>query len=406
MLSVKREHYISIKKAMPMKNWIKIAGLLLFSLPIAAQAEDFTYTTNNGAITITKYIGLGGDVTIPGTIEGLPVSVIGDSAFLNYTNLTSITIGASITNIGNSAFGFCTSLMTITVATSNSAYSSIDGVLLNKSQTTLILCPEGKTGTYTSPDSVTNIMDWAFSFCSALTSITISDSVTSIGYGAFSYCTSLSDVTIGNSVASIGIKAFMWCTSLTNVMIGKNVTSIGHSAFWYCESLTNVTIPDSVTSINGLTFSHCEQLVTVSIGNSVTNIGNSAFASCTRLMEVYFQDNAPSIGAGVFTFTTKATVYYLPGTTGWETTFGERPTVLWNPQIQTGDGSLGVSTNGFGFNIAGTNNFTVVVEACTNLVSGIWIPVKTSTLTGGSVQFSDPAFTNYPSRYYRVSMPQ
>ncbi len=49
---------------------------------------------------------------------------------------------------------------------------------------------------------------------------------------------------------------------------------------------------------------------------------------------------------------------------------------------------------------------TVVVEACTNLAEGIWVPVGTNTLTGGSVQFSDPAFTNYPSRYYRVSMPQ
>ena len=58
------------------------------------------------------------------------------------------------------------------------------------------------------------------------------------------------------------------------------------------------------------------------------------------------------------------TVYYLPGTTGWSSTFAGGPAILWNPVIQTGDGSFGVQNNQFGFNITGTNNFTFVVEAC------------------------------------------
>ena len=90
----------------------------------------------------------------------------------------------------------------------NSVYSSVDGVLFNKNQTTLIQCPGGKAGSYTIPNSVTSIGDCAFVDCTSLTSVTIPNSVTSIGDEAFSGCTSLTNVTIPNSVTSIGDEAF------------------------------------------------------------------------------------------------------------------------------------------------------------------------------------------------------
>ena len=117
---------------------------------------------------------------------------------------------------------------------------------------------------------------------------------------------------------------------------------------------------------------------------------------CTNLTGVYFKGNAPSVGSACVHDDNNATVYYLPGTTGWGSTFGGRPTVLWNPQVQTSDASFGVRTNQFGFNITGTSNLVIVVEACTNLANPIWSPVGTNTLTGGSSYFSDPQWTNYP----------
>ena len=66
------------------------------------------YTTYNGTITITGYSGPAYDVTIPGTINGLPVTSIGDHAFHYWHNLTSVTIPNSVTNIGDDAFSFCT----------------------------------------------------------------------------------------------------------------------------------------------------------------------------------------------------------------------------------------------------------------------------------------------------------
>ena len=100
-----------------------------------------------------------------------------------------------------------------------------------------------------------------------------------------------------------------------------------------------------------------------------------------------------------------ATVYYLPGTTGWGTTFTGLPTVLWKPLIQTSDGNFGVQTNRFGFNINWASGQTVVVEACTNLANPVWSPVGTNILTGGPSYFSDPAWTNYPGRFYRLRSP-
>jgi len=103
------------------------------------------------------------------------------------------------------------------------------------------------------------------------------------------------------------------------------------------------------------------------------------------------------------------TIYYLPGTTGWDApTFGGRPTAPWllpNPLILNNGPGFGVKTNGFGFIISWATNLSVVVEACTNLANPVWSPVGTNTLTGGSSYFSDPGWTNYPVRCYRLRSP-
>jgi len=228
----------------------------------------------------------------------------------------------------------------------------------------------------TIPNSVTRIGDYAFASCLSLTNVTIPGSVTNIGQGTFA-ATGLAGVTILTGVTSIGNAAFWDCTNLTGVTIARSVTSIGDYAFQFCTSLTNITIP-----------------------GSVTNIGNYAFSYCYGLQGVFFKGNAPSAGGFVFD-ATSGTVYYLPGTTGWGATFAGAPTRLWNPLMQ----SSGIGPAGFGFNITGTADIPIVIEAAANLAGSNWVPLQTLSLTNGAIYFSDPNWTNYPARFYRIRSP-
>jgi len=118
-------------------------------------------------------------------------SAIRDAMFSGKSSLTSVTIPNSVTSIGSNAFNSCTGLTSVVVTNANPNYSSMAGVLFDKNQTTLIKYPEGKTGSYTIPNSVISIGGYAFSGCVGLASITIPSSVASIGVSAFSNCTSL-----------------------------------------------------------------------------------------------------------------------------------------------------------------------------------------------------------------------
>ena len=239
-------------------------------------------------------------ITIPNSVTS-----IGDSAFEYCTRLTSITIPDSVTSIGDWAFDGCTGLTSINVASdNNNYYSGNNGVLFNKKKTELIRYPQGKSQTsYTIPDSVTSIEDWAFDGCTRLTSITIGNSVTSIGRKAFQGCTGLTSITIPNSVTSIEESAFSDCNSLTSITIPNSVTSIGNFAFEYCTGITSITIGNGVTSIGNSTFVGCTGLTSITIPNSVTSIEGWAFCDCDGLKDVYYTGSkdeweAISIGAG------------------------------------------------------------------------------------------------------------
>ncbi len=167
-------------------------------------------------------------------------------------------------------------------------------------------------------------------------------------------------------------------------------------------------IPDTVTSIGYMAFFYCRNMTNVTIGKKVTDIASVAFQGCYLLKGVYFTGDAPTLGWPVFDEVSDAIVYYLPGTTGWGSTFGDRPTAPWllpNPLILNSSSSLGVRTNCFGFIISWATNASVVVEACTDLAHPTWSAVGTNILSGGSAYFSDPQWTNYPGRFYRLRCP-
>jgi hypothetical protein len=444
-------------------------GTTFGGLPTAiwGSSEPYTFTASNGNIAITGYTGSSNSITIPSVINGLPVTSIGDYAFDGQTGLTSLTIPNNVISVGNYAFQNCTSLtnwtigsgvttigdepdygctslLAINVDSQNPIFSSVGGVVFDKTQTILYRFPMGRAGTYSIPNNIINLGPGVFQFCAKLTGVTLPSGVTNVGEYVFDSCAGLTSLTFPNSVVSVGSDAFKNCISLTNVNFGSGITTFGSDVDDGCVNMTAInvdplnplfssvagvlfdkskgnlwrfpmgragsySVPNSVTNI-GTAFQYCSRLVSVKIPASVINIDKYAFDSCSNLTGIYFKGNAPHLGltGGVFLNTqfnndNMATAYYLPGTTGWSTTYGGLPTELWLPQMQTDDGKFGVQANQFGFTIAWTGGQTVVVEASADLVN--WHPVQTNTLPsglGGSTYFSDPQWKNFPGRFYRL----
>ncbi len=382
-----------MKRVMIVARIVSMVALL--AAPAVVQAQ-YSFTTNADGITVTLtgYSGVGGNITIPATNDtGLTVTSIGTNAFANLTNLTGVAIPGSVTEVGDSAFQNCYFLINATFANG----------LVSIGDYTFEACTS--LTSVTIPGTVTNIGDSAFGNCYRLTNATLLNCLLSIGDSAFSGCISLTSIAIPAGVTNIGDSAFAGCTSLTNLIIPTSLTSIGNSVFMNCSALPKLTIPGSVTSIGDNAFSWCNHLTNMTIPASVTNFAADAFEA-TLLTSLHFQGNAPTISppngppVGI---PLMGTVYYLPGTTGWSNSFDGCPAVLWNPLIQTGDGSFGVQNGQFGFNITGTTNIPIVVEACANLAGPVWTPLQSLTLTNGAYYFSEPFQPGSVGRYYRIS---
>jgi len=249
---------------------IAIVALIGFSMASCedstedGSSKDFDYTENNGKITITKYKGTGGNVTIPSNIGGKSVTSIGNQAFTD-SGITGITI----------------------------------------------------------PDSVTSIGVEAFFSCRSLSNATIGNGIKIIGDYAFYLCTSLTSITVPDSVTSIGELVFWQCTSLTSVNISNNITTIKRNTFQHCTSLASVSIPNSVTSIEKEAFSGCTGFTSIIIPSSINKIDEGAFAGCTNLNKVTFQGtiNKNNFNGSAFDDWLSDTFYATDETNGTQGTY-------------------------------------------------------------------------------------
>ena len=268
------------------------------------------------------YLASATDNTIASATVDADCKIIGSYAFENYSHLTSVTMGDSITSIGSYAFNSCHNLTNITLGNSvkeigNAAFSYCRSLV-----------------NIEIPSSVTIIGNDAFSCCSKLKSIKIPSGVTSIGNNTFFYCPCLTSIDIPNTIKSIGMKAFDRCNQLEKVnflgtidewveinfddtplyyskklyinnelvkdVVLTTATKISYNAFYCCRSLESIVIPNSVTSIGDFAFFDCQSLTSIEIPNSIKTIGAGAFNCCYYLRNIEIPESVASIGDSAF----------------------------------------------------------------------------------------------------------
>jgi len=333
------------------------------TLPLTPPELAYELINNGTAYRIyAGSTGLSGDMVIPASFNGKPVTEIGsvsdewdDGAFLG-TNITSVTIPSSVKIIGGFAFAGCSSLENVTI-----------------------------------PESVTTIGNAVFGACGGLTSITIPGSVTSIGAYSFAYWTTSQTINVrgyANMVAAnaawgtgwrdlssatikfwngsgyqiddggllyepIGTTAYRvyaeWLSG--DVVIpaeynGKPVTQIRWDAFRNFSGLTSITIPASVVVIEQGAFLGCHSLTSitvdadnpnysseggvlynkgktefkawpsasgsVTIPANITSIGDSTFERCLGITSVSIHGNVTKIGSYAFGGCTGITSITIP----------------------------------------------------------------------------------------------
>jgi len=199
---------------------VEIIGMIAFH-----KCEKLgTVTIPNSVTVIENYAFMGAgisDLTIP---EG--VKSIGLAAFQGCINMTAVSIPASLTTMNSGVFVCCPKLLSISVHGANPVFSSIDGVLIDKINKTLVTYPMAREGSYTVPEGIETIDESAFFRCQGLKKISFSSSVKSIGNQAFYECTGLTFINLPATITNIGDNAFALCQNLVEVVNNKSIPQI------------------------------------------------------------------------------------------------------------------------------------------------------------------------------------
>ncbi|HNX29631.1 MAG TPA: leucine-rich repeat protein [Syntrophomonadaceae bacterium] len=249
------------------------------------------YDVVSGKATITKYKGVGGDVTVPSTLGEVKVTRIDSQAFEDCAGLTSIVVPNSVTSIGMDTFRGCNKLKKVTL-----------------------------------PDTITSIGLDCFAECSSLSSINLPPGLSEIELGTFNGCSSLTDIAIPANVMTIEIDAFFNCTGLTAVTLPKSLSQIDPSAFRGCSNLTTFSIAGdnpSFTTTEGILYSKDKATLlvypdgkitgTVILADHVKSIGPTVFQAASNLKEIVFPSGLTSIGNQAF-YGTGLTSVTIPAT--------------------------------------------------------------------------------------------
>lgn len=200
---------------------------------VTAKESDFAYEIDEETETvyIATYKGNDSKIIIPDTIEGYPVTDISGIAFEKNDSLEYVKLPLHLSAFVARAFQDCSSLKEIDISEDNIYFTADNGVLYNKDKTTLIAFPTGYSGTFTVPETVISIANYAFYTCRYLTKVQMFNDVQSIGDKAFAMCQELYSIRFSDNLSIIGDEAFRGCMSLRQLNLPYGITYIGTDAF-------------------------------------------------------------------------------------------------------------------------------------------------------------------------------
>lgn len=317
------------------KIYVKTTGGLTGSTNI----RDFVFEEDGNGYAITSYVPTGiipTTVEIPETYLGKNVTSIKTNAFVSAGGIKYIKISKNITTIEKEAFKSLSTLAGFEVASDNTVYSSVDGNLYSKDQTTFYVYAPGNPKPVSLPSTVKTISDSAFYGATKLKSVTLNDGLLSIGDSAFYNCQSLESIVIPNTVTTIGASAFKGCSVITSVTLSNSLTALNDYTFMQCLDLPSIDIPGSVKSIGTDVFLSCFELSTitfhdgleelkdsalsysgiveVTFPSTLRTVGDNAFAGCDYLTNVTFNEGLETIGSYAFNITKLLAYVNIPST--------------------------------------------------------------------------------------------
>jgi len=207
-----------------------------------------------------------GDVVIPATYRKKAVTSIGEKAFFNASDVSSVKLPDGIRSIGAFAFANCSYLEKIELPNSltelgESAFSGCRAL----------------SGTLTLPNDITNIPKGAFAYCSSLEGVLFGEKLVSVGENAFTDCADLKSLTFPSSLKSVGGFAFAACSDITEIVFNEGLEYIGEFAFSKLILLSSVNLPDSLKAIGRGAFYYSSALSDMTLGEKIEEIGDSAF---------------------------------------------------------------------------------------------------------------------------------
>lgn len=320
---------------------------------------DFEYRIEpDSTLTITSYVGIGGDVSIPPMIAGHTVAAIGPAAFADCAVLTGIAVPDSVVSIGEGAFRYCYSLTQAALGNGvrsldNYAFyscTSLTNVAMGTNLSAIgnaVFFYCGSLGRIAVPAGVSSIGALAFQNCPGLVEITVAEDnavyasldgvlfdesmatliqcpggrvgdysipagVAAIGNGAFRYCYGLTGIALPASVAAIGAAAFLNCSSLTNYLVADgNAEFAGVNGVLFNRTQTRLVqcpggkigsyaVPDGVAAIADAAFYGCGGLTEIAIPASVVSVGSEAFYGCAGLVKITIPGSVAQFGLDAF----------------------------------------------------------------------------------------------------------